>query len=201
MTVTIPAGVSNEDGASLTGKLNVKTPGGAHLDSATDIVVKIKLVQPTSCLKVYDFVTDTELETTITAVQLNVNQRKGTISSTNPGQLSNNVLVVNTCPAPETLDAQVSLDPYFNTKPWTANSIGGREARLHDGSPASMGASSRARPGTAARPDDGRTPAVESAPARERRTEAGERDSAGRRPRILPRRSSTAAGSGGRVHH
>ena len=118
VTVTIPAGVSNEDGATLTGKLNVKTPGGAHLDSATDIVVKIKLVHPTSCLKVYDFVTDTELETTITAVQLNVNQRKGTISSSNPGQLSNNVLVVNACAAPETFDAQVSLDPYFNTNPF-----------------------------------------------------------------------------------
>ena len=117
VTVHIPAGVSNEDGTTLVGNLQLETPGGSHLDTVTTVQVKIKLVHPTACLKLYDFVTDTTLATAYSDIQVNVNTRRQVVTSTNPGQLSNNVLVVNTCAAPETFDARVALDPYFSTNP------------------------------------------------------------------------------------
>jgi hypothetical protein len=116
VTVRIPAGVPNDDGTTLVGNLQIVAPGGSHLDTVTTVQVKIKLVHPTACLKLYDFVTDVDLTTVYSDIQVNVN-RRGNVTSTNPGQLSNNVLVVNTCASPETFDARVVLDPYFSTNP------------------------------------------------------------------------------------
>src|SRR5688500_18272805 len=58
------------------------------------------------------------------------------------------------------------------------DSVSGREARMHDGGAAPVGAASRTRPGTTAWAHDRRAPAVEGAPTRSARIEAGERDSA-----------------------
>lgn len=106
----------NEDGDELVAKLQL-VADNPHLKTPTDILVKIKLVHPTACLKVYDFITDASLANTITSTEINVNG-KGKVTSTNPyGSLSHNVMVVNTCGALESFDLRVYLDPWFSTQP------------------------------------------------------------------------------------
>ena len=121
VTVSIPASVAadpalNEDGDVLVAHLQLAadTP---HLKTPTDILVKIKLVHPTACLKVYDFITDASLANTIAFTEVNVNTR-GKVTSTNPyGSLSHNVMVVNTCGTSESFDLRVYLDAWFSTQP------------------------------------------------------------------------------------
>lgn len=121
VTISIPSSVAadpalNEDGDELVAKLQL-VANGAHLKTPTDILVKIKLVHPTACLKVYDFITDASLANTITSTEVNVN-KQGKVTSTNPyGSLSHNVLVVNTCGTVESFDLRVYLDPWFSTQP------------------------------------------------------------------------------------
>lgn len=121
VTISIPSSVAadpalNEDGDELVAKLQLVTDN-PHLKTPTDILVKIKLVHPTACLKVYDFITDASLANTITSTEVNVNN-KGKVTSTNPyGSLSHNVMVVNTCGTVESFDLGVSLDPWFSTQP------------------------------------------------------------------------------------
>ncbi len=121
VTVSIPSIVAtdpalNEDGDELVAKLQLSA-SDQHLKTVTDILVKIKLVHPTACLKVYDFISDASLANTITSTEINVNN-KGKVTSTNPyGSLSHNVMVVNTCGTSESFDLQVSLDPWFSTQP------------------------------------------------------------------------------------
>jgi hypothetical protein len=121
VTVSIPAAVANdpalnEDGDVLVAKLQLAADS-PHLKTSTDILVKITLVHPTSCLKTYDFITDASLANTITSTEVNVN-RQGKVTSTNPyGSLSHNVMVVNTCGNSESFDLRVNLDPWFLTQP------------------------------------------------------------------------------------
>ena len=121
VTISIPNNVGadpalNEDGDELVAHLQLAS-GSPHLKTSTDILVKIKLVHPTACLKVYDFITDASLANTVTSTEVNVNN-KGKVTSTNPyGSLSHNVMVVNTCGTPESFDLGVSLDPWFSTQP------------------------------------------------------------------------------------
>jgi len=121
VTVSIPSTVAadptlNEDGDELVAKLQLSTED-PHLKTPTDILVKIKLVHPTSCLKVYDFITDASLANTISSTEINVNN-KGKVTSTNPyGSLSHNVMVVNTCGTDESFDLRVYLDSWFSTQP------------------------------------------------------------------------------------
>jgi hypothetical protein len=121
VTISIPSSVAadptlNEDGDELVAKLQLRADS-AHLKTPTDILVKIRLVHPTACLKVYDFITDASLANTITSTEVNVNN-KGKVTSTNPyGSLSHNVLVVNTCGTVESFDLRVYLDAWFSTQP------------------------------------------------------------------------------------
>ena len=121
VTVSVPDAVAddptlNEDGDELMAKLQLSADS-SHLKTPTDILVKIKLVHPTACLKTYDFITDASLEDTITSTEVNVN-RQGKVTSTNPhGSLSHNVMVVNTCGASESFDLRVNLDQWFLTQP------------------------------------------------------------------------------------
>ena len=120
VTISIPSEVAanpllNVDGTVLVG--NLKLDAGNDVKTVTNIQVKITLVHPTACLKVYDFITDADLTNTITSTEVGVN-KKGKVTSTNPyGSLSENLMIVNTCSTPETLDANILLDPAFVTQP------------------------------------------------------------------------------------
>jgi hypothetical protein len=106
----------NEDGDVLVAKLQL-VADSPHLKTPTDILVKIKLVHPTTCLKVYDFITDASLANIITSTEVNVNI-KSKVTSTNPyGSLSQNVMVANTCATSESFDLRVYLDSWFSTQP------------------------------------------------------------------------------------
>lgn len=120
VTISVPSFVAadpllNTDGAVLVG--NFKLDGGKELKTVTSVQVKIRLVHPTACLKVYDFITDAALTNVVTSTDVNVN-KQGKVTSTNPyGSLSEDLMVVNTCGTPETFDAKLSLDPSFSTQP------------------------------------------------------------------------------------
>ena len=107
----------NEDGAQLVSSLRISSPDEPHMDTVTNVVVKIKLVHPTACVKVYDFISDTTLANVITATEVNVNRHRK-VTSTNPyGTLSQNVLIANTCASSETFDLRTHLDAAFSTQP------------------------------------------------------------------------------------
>lgn len=121
VTISIPSFVAadpllNTDGYVLVG--NFKLDAGSELKTSTNVKVRITLVHPTACLKVYDFITDADLKNTITSTEVGVNKNNGKVTSTNPyGSLSYNLMVVNTCGMPETFDANVALAPSFSTQP------------------------------------------------------------------------------------
>lgn len=106
----------NGDGSLLVG--NFQLDAGGDLKTPTNVQVKIRLVHPTACLKVYNFITDADLTDTITSIEVKVNANKGKVTSTNPyGSLSENLMVVNTCAVAETFDAKLSLNNSFSTQP------------------------------------------------------------------------------------
>jgi hypothetical protein len=121
--VVIPDAVASDpalslDGTTIVGNLRLAAPG-SHLDTTTNVQVRIRLVHPDACLKLYDFITDTTLATAISTTTVNLggppsNRR---VVSTSPGQFSNNALVVNTCPTPDAIDLAIDLDPRFSTNP------------------------------------------------------------------------------------
>lgn len=123
VVINIPASVGldpamNDDGDVLTSQLQLSAPGPAHVKSVPTIIVHIRLVHPTACLKTYNFISDATLANIVTTTQVNVN-RQGSVNSTNPyGSLSDNVLVVNTCDfGQESFDLQIFLDARFSTQP------------------------------------------------------------------------------------
>ncbi len=124
VTISIPSSVPstpslNVDGSDLVGNLQLVTsPQGAHLDTVTTIQVHIKLVHPTACLRVFDFITDEAFTTIVTSTVVNVNSHTGKVVATNPfGQFSDNILVANTCSTSQSFDLLISLDSSFDTNP------------------------------------------------------------------------------------
>jgi hypothetical protein len=118
VTISIPAGAPSTDGTDIEGNLQISAPGGAHLDTVTTVQVHVKLVYPTACLKLYNFITDEAFTQIVSSTNVNVNNRTGKVTSSTPyGQLSDNVLVVNTCATSESFDVMVALDPWFRTNP------------------------------------------------------------------------------------
>jgi len=118
VTVRLPEILPEEDGATLTGSLQLE--GGSQLNTNTSILVKVVLLQPTACLKVATFVTDTEFRSFDSAtVNLKTDKKTGvtTLNSTNPGQFSDNVLVVNSCGSDQEIDLRIQLDSCFDTNP------------------------------------------------------------------------------------
>ncbi len=122
VTISIPASTAqnpdlNADGVELVGNLRLTTsPEGAQLDTVTNVQVHIKLVHPTSCVRVFDFITDEAFTTLVNSTQVNANGNK--VNSTNPyGQFSDNVLVANTCAVAHSFDLQSVLDSSFETSP------------------------------------------------------------------------------------
>lgn len=119
VTISIPESVAtnpamNADGTDLVANIRLATaPNGAGVDTVTNVQVHILLIHPSSCMRVLNFITDTDLTHAIENVVVNVSpQNKLTLV---PGQLSDNVLIVNECAESVALDLQVSLDPLLET--------------------------------------------------------------------------------------
>jgi hypothetical protein len=113
--IAIAGGVPNADGTDLVGNLNMSVPGPNHVGTPTTIQVHIKLVHPTACVKVYNFVTDADFNDILTSTHVTV--KNGTVKSSQPGQFADDVLIANTCPVAESFDLQITLDPRFETNP------------------------------------------------------------------------------------
>src|SRR6266480_28064 len=107
------------DGSELVA--NLQFSAGAQLNTSVKIQVRIKLVHPDDCLKLYNFLTDQELVSNVTSTQVVVvksGKNAGKVTSTTPfGQFSDNILVVNTCAGGQSFDLKITLDPSFDTNP------------------------------------------------------------------------------------
>ena len=105
------------DGCDLVGNLRIVAAGGSHLDTPTNVQVHIKLVHPTSCLRVFNFITDqgfTVVPLTSAVVHLGGPQNNRRVVSTNPGQMSDNVLIINECSTDQSFNLDIVLDPHFS---------------------------------------------------------------------------------------
>ena len=109
------------DGTDLVGNLKLETDPNGKVNTVTSIQVHIKLVYPTNCLKVYNFVTDQDYNMGIlSTTSVNVftsGPKTGQVKSSYPGQYSDNVLLANTCPTNQAFDLRIGLDPSFETNP------------------------------------------------------------------------------------
>jgi hypothetical protein len=103
------------DGTDLVG--NLKLDAGNKVGTVTNIQVHIRLVHPTNCVKVYNFVTDEDfnlgiLDTTSLTVPTK-GGNKDTVVASQPGQFSDNVLIANTCATDSSFDLGIGLDSTF----------------------------------------------------------------------------------------
>ncbi|HET8636062.1 MAG TPA: hypothetical protein VFL96_04350, partial [Acidobacteriaceae bacterium] len=108
------------DGQDIVGNLNVSTsPSGSHLNTISTIQVHIVLAFPaeSACLKLYSFQTDPDTGGLLSTISLVENSHKGTVTSTNPGIVSVDGLVVNTCPDSKTFGLGIGLDSNWSTNP------------------------------------------------------------------------------------
>jgi hypothetical protein len=110
---------SNLDGTDLVGNLTLDA--GSDVSTVSNIQVHIRLVHPTSCIKVYNFVTDQDFSVGIlSTTDLNSPARganAGKVNSSQPGQFSDNVLVANVCGTSHSFDLRITLDGNFSTNP------------------------------------------------------------------------------------
>jgi hypothetical protein len=113
------------DGTDLVG--NLKLDAGNKVGSATSIQVHIRLVHPTECLKVYQFITDQDFTLGIlSTTNLNVPSRganAGKVTSSQPGQFAANVLVANVCANDQSFDLGIQLDGSFTTSGNPASAV------------------------------------------------------------------------------
>ena len=130
VTVGIPTATATNpalaaDGTELVGNMKLSTvPSGSKLDTTTNIQVHVRLVHPVSCLRVYDFMTTQDMSTSVTSLQVDLfksGPKAGTTKGTTPPQLSNDVLIVNTCASEEVFDLTIHNDPSFQNQ--GANSV------------------------------------------------------------------------------
>src|SRR5688572_17504946 len=112
----------NTDGTDLVGNLQLAiSPQGSHLDTVTNVQVHIRLVHPTSCLKLYNFVTSQDMANAVSTLEVTLfknGSKAGKVQGTKPyPQLSDNVLVVNTCASAQTFDLEITPDSNFQGSP------------------------------------------------------------------------------------
>lgn len=106
------------DGEDIVGNLNEQTvPNGSHLDTISTIQVHVVLVAPTACLKLYQFQTYQDSGIALGSVQVVTSNKTGAVKSTNPGTISTDALIVNTCASSQNFDLGVALDPEWSTIP------------------------------------------------------------------------------------
>ena len=120
--IAIPAEVAanpalNVDGTTLVANLQVSSNSGSHLGTPSSIQVKIRLVHPTSCVRMYTFVSDMELETVISDMTLTYatsgNNINKILSASPSTHVRHNILLVNTCSSDEIVDLAISKDTRF----------------------------------------------------------------------------------------
>ncbi len=133
VTVTVSPSVPgnpalNVDGTELVANMKLATsPSGSKLDTPTNIQVHVRLVHPTSCLRIYDFLMDQGMTDSVASLPISLwtnGAKKGKTKNTAPPQLSNNVLVVNTCSSAQTFDLSVNVDGDFGL-------VGGNPVRTY----------------------------------------------------------------------
>lgn|GEM_PF-2682821 len=119
VTIAIARCDTFADGATLDGQLNASTtPSASHLNTITSIHVHVNVVVPNTaaCLLLYLFEANQDTGDRITSVGVGTNP-SGKITNTNPGQISVDGLVANTCSGSMTFDVKIGLDPDFGTNP------------------------------------------------------------------------------------
>jgi hypothetical protein len=109
------------DGAEIVANLQFSANPGSQLGTNVKVQVRIKLVHPDDCVKLYTFVTDQELVNDVNSTEVVVvssGRNAGKVTSTTPyGQFSQNVLVANICTGLQSFDLKITLDPSFDTNP------------------------------------------------------------------------------------
>jgi len=126
-TVTGPAWIGNTDvavnvdcsklspGNDIVGNLKVSS-SNSHLKTITSINVHVKEPASTSaCLKVYSFETNQDTGDLLSSVAIVAPH--GTVKSSNPGQISVDSLVVNTCQETKYFDLAVGIDNDWSLNP------------------------------------------------------------------------------------
>ena len=126
-TVTGPAWIGNTDvavnvdcsklspGNDIVGNLKVSS-SNSHLKTITSINVHVKEPASTpACLKVYSFETNQDTGDLLSSV--GIVAPRGTVKSSNPGQISVDSLVVNTCPDTKSFDVAVGIDTDWSLNP------------------------------------------------------------------------------------
>jgi hypothetical protein len=126
VAISIPAGVSldpalNTDGTTLVANLQLSSNGGSRLGAPSSIQVKIRLVHPSACVRMYTFLSDMDLDAVISDMTLTYGTSQGNLNrilNASPStQVRHNILLVNTCPDDETVDLAISMDPRFTFGP------------------------------------------------------------------------------------
>ena len=111
VTISIPSGVSNADGTELVGNLNFSIPGGNKIGTPTSVQVHMRLVHPTYCIKVYNFMADAGADNIFDdTFQVDVKVKNGLVNSVSPGVVSYNMLVANVCGQDRTVDIGAALN-------------------------------------------------------------------------------------------
>jgi hypothetical protein len=108
------------DGQDIVGNLNESTtPSGSHLNTVSTIQVHIVVAFPAqaACLKLYSLQTDPDTGALLNTISLVENTHKGTVTSTNPGIISADGLVVNACPDSHSFGLGIGLDSNWSTNP------------------------------------------------------------------------------------
>ena len=126
VSIAIPTEVAldpalNADGTTLVANLQLSSNGGARLGTPTSIQVKIRLVHPTACVRLYTFLSDMELDTVVSDMTLAYSTSPGNqnkiVSASPSTHVRHNILLVNTCANDELVDLAISKDPRFTFGP------------------------------------------------------------------------------------
>ncbi len=125
VTVNINCDKANDgslsDGDVIDGQMNIQAqlPSGrnAHVDTISTIQVHIKIVFPSTCLKLYSFESNQDSGIPLNSIAVNAKKNTGEVTSTGPGQISVDALVVNTCMSKVSFDLLIGLDPSWQTNP------------------------------------------------------------------------------------
>lgn len=119
VTVAFGGNAPTTDGTELVGNLQMSVPNRSYIDTVTTVQVHARLVHPQGpCLHVFDFITGQDMLNTLSSITVNVNDQQGKVTSTTPyGQLSENILIANTCGSDKQFDLGIALDPSFETNP------------------------------------------------------------------------------------
>ena len=125
VTMSILSGASNEDGAEVVGNLDFSVPGRNKVGTPSSVQVHIRLVHPTNCIKVYNFMADAGATTVYDdSFFVDVKVKNGEVNSASPGTLSYDIVASNICSQNMTVDLGAQIDPLWNV-------VGGQGVKLY----------------------------------------------------------------------